>query len=1136
MPRTSASPEYRLARPPIMMNTTFTREPRRLAALLLAAGVALGTARAEDIDLYVAGSANSAPNVLFLLDNTSNWSNNAQAWNKSDVLAKCGTDSTCQRYVATVFGNASSLTQGQVEVRALKLVVNELVCTNTSPLNVNVGLMLLSANKGSISGSDNSWVGSWMLQAVGPLSNGGQCNALSSKLDAIDQNITDPKWKAASNANYGGAMFEVFKYFGGYAGPSGVSPGTPVRIDAFGPDRYTAAYAEEDRQAFTDGSKTTYQSPIANACGKNYMVLVGNTFPNLEVESTSGGSKYDKMLRNLGYASTGQIAAPKTGSTMRYADEWAQFLATSDTSNQPGRQGVVSYAIDVYNSKPDAAQGQLLLNIATYGGSGSGGYFKVGGDLRQLINAFKEIFVQVAAVNSVFASASLPVSVNTQGTFLNQVFVGMFRPDPEARPRWAGNIKQYQFALNSNGGLYLADATGVAAIDNGSTGFISSCRSSFWTTDSGSYWASVPQDQTPLNACSSASTLPTSDLPDGEIVEKGGAAQIQRQANPANRIVNTCANLACSETSAGKTNFNLSSATTLASALGTTTPSQALVDWIRGMNTGDGDGGGVYQLYPPIVSTATRPTVHGDVVHARPLAVNYGSGSTNDVVLYYGAGDGLLHAINGSQTGTSAGLEQWSFLAPEFLPRMTRLRENTPKIAHPNVPQPVAPKDYFFDGGITAYQERGTTSKVYLFAAMRRGGRQIYAFDASSRPDATKPATLPSVLWKFGCPHLGDDTGCSTGATAIGQTWSQPHALRIKGDSRVFLIFGGGYDGCEDSDSCSSASKGRGLFVLDAATGALVTYIDLGSAAGRVMADPVPVDINGDGFADLIYTTDTLGNVWRTNIADPTLGGSFDGYAPANWANRTYRIATVADATDASQHRKIQYAPDVVLLGGTANLFFGTGDREKPLPGSSATKVRNRFYGLRDNFEVGGSTANATAPTLIDGRNCDGPNDTTLDTGCQVLNVTDLTKDYSTAMNNPLVKGWLIDLSSTSEPYEQVITMPVTTGGYVYFSTYQARANSTASSSCSNLGTARGYAVNFLTGSTRKGDNTREAEFVGGGLPPSPVAGLVEIGGKKVPFILGGRQIGSGSALEGSKVPVDISTVRKKVYRYQKID
>ncbi len=54
---------------------------------------------------------------------------------------------------------------------------------------------------------------------------------------------------------------------------------------------------------------------------------------------------------------------------------------------------------------------------------------------RRWLKALREIFNEIQAVNSVFASASLPVSVNARGTYLNQVYMGMFRPDGERASR-----------------------------------------------------------------------------------------------------------------------------------------------------------------------------------------------------------------------------------------------------------------------------------------------------------------------------------------------------------------------------------------------------------------------------------------------------------------------------------------------------------------------------------------------------------------------------------------------------------------------------------------------------------------------------------------------------------------------------
>ena len=66
--------------------------PRAAAPLTaLALAVCAGSAAvAEDIDIYAGvDSKTGAPNVLFFLDNTSNWSANSQAWKKATVRARC---------------------------------------------------------------------------------------------------------------------------------------------------------------------------------------------------------------------------------------------------------------------------------------------------------------------------------------------------------------------------------------------------------------------------------------------------------------------------------------------------------------------------------------------------------------------------------------------------------------------------------------------------------------------------------------------------------------------------------------------------------------------------------------------------------------------------------------------------------------------------------------------------------------------------------------------------------------------------------------------------------------------------------------------------------------------------------------
>ena len=112
------------------------------------------------------------------------------------------------------------------------------------------------------------------------------------------------------------------------------------------------------------------------------------------------------------------------------------------------------------------------------------------------MTALKTALAEMITRNSVFASVSLPVSVNAEGTYLNQVFIGMFRPDGDALPRWFGNLKQYRLGRPAGltTGLELQDARDPAqsAISTTNTGFISNCALSFWTpTTDDTYWTPI---------------------------------------------------------------------------------------------------------------------------------------------------------------------------------------------------------------------------------------------------------------------------------------------------------------------------------------------------------------------------------------------------------------------------------------------------------------------------------------------------------------------------------------------------------------------------------------------------------------------------------------------------------------------
>src|SRR5690349_18330314 len=91
--------------------------------LILGALVLPGSAWADDIDIFLGTSAGTAaaPNIIFLIDNSPNWSRAAQQWPDNG-------------------GN-----QGQAELAAVSSTLNKINSTRPA----NVGLAMLTAYAGS---------------------------------------------------------------------------------------------------------------------------------------------------------------------------------------------------------------------------------------------------------------------------------------------------------------------------------------------------------------------------------------------------------------------------------------------------------------------------------------------------------------------------------------------------------------------------------------------------------------------------------------------------------------------------------------------------------------------------------------------------------------------------------------------------------------------------------------------------------------------------------------------------------------------------------------------------------------------------------------------------------------------------
>ena len=1001
----------------------------RLTAVLALALATAPAAHAEDIDIYsLPNTEGFRPNVLILLDNSANWS------------ASISTP-ICSATGAAVRASSPNKEEG-TKMGAQKCALYRLIASMTwqELSQFNFALMMFNESPDASGYPRKAFF--HVTDAAGR----------QTMLDVISGlRINADKTNAASTAE---SFYEAYQWFTGSTVHLGNKTAT-----------------KHDPAAFSDSSKTRYVSPGVG-CAKNHLIYLANGSPG------DNDNNALALLRRLnpGAVRTRIPVAESVGNSdeANWTDEFAAFFnrgADLDTTLE-GAQNISVHTLAVTGASSDGNYPNFLRWIAKEGG----GLYQSASNSDEIVVGLTKIFNQVRAANSVFASASLPVSANTQGTYLNQVYIGMFRPDGNALPRWVGNLKQYQFVYNATTNtLKLADSTLEPAVSP-TTGFINSDATSFWTTPS-SFWSKVET--------ASSGRYSRSDAPDGEVVEKGGVAQWLRTRyweSRADRPVYTCVGSGCD---GGTSGIDLASAgsnyvfqtdnTSLTAAMlgvGSSTQRDLVIRWIRGRDnvtatTVANESVARDQLGQAPDGVSVRPSIHGDVLHTRPVAINYGG--TRGVVVYYGSNDGMLRAINGNKTGSGAGSELWAFVAPEHFSTLNRLRENEPQIRYPSTPAALGaiPRNYYFDGPIGAYQNTAT-NEVLLFPGMRRGGRAVYAFNATD-PDR------PHLLWRIN--HTMADY------TSLGQTWSMPRITRIKGSTDPVLIMGAGYDPvAEDSSPAAASTVGRGVYVINMRTGARLGFI---ATDYSVPADVSIVDSDGDGFVDRVYVVDVRAQLYRIDIED-ALGAQ----RPVSEWHIT-KLAALNDGTGGTDGtRKVFFAPDVVLTRNYSAILFGTGDREKPLTGTT----NDRFFLFKDTRVGKGEPPSATllteaALTMI---GTDGA--TTDEQGCA----------YALATNG-----------------EKVINQPITFGGITYFSTN--RPLPAGAGNCSRS-QSRAYQLPLVC----KVPTYRN--LVGDGLPPSPVVGYVDVGGGRlVPFVIGGGGE-TNSSIEGERANIPIPAKRKRSF------
>jgi type IV pilus assembly protein PilY1 len=801
-----------------------------------------------------------------------------------------------------------------------------------------------------------------------------------------------------------------------------------------------------------------YDSP-ATDCAFTYIILMTDGQPTRDESA-------NQFIRDL----TGKDCLTY-GNTTSCLPIIAEYMANTDLDNDTtnGNQYAITYTIGFTTDQ------ELLQDTARLG---KGQYFTAN-DTASLTAAFQGAITAILSTNSAFTSPAVAVDTFSRTESRDDIFFAMFEPSDTTN--WPGNIKRLRLA-DSSGDKILVDVNGDPALDP-STGRIRDTAQTYWSPNI-----------------------------DGNQVTEGGVGELLARRDPDTREIYT-------NTGTGGSLEDFDDVAFDVGAFGVTDINQVydefnvtnaiqltdLILWSAGYDVDDENNNGD--------RTDARPWILADMLHSKPLAINYGAtGGVYDkdnpnIKLVVGTNGGFFHMFS-----TDTGVEDWAFFPKELSSML--LERRAERVTADNVYGiDASPVVYILDKELDGTIDASDGDRVYVYFGLRRGGSILYALDI------TDPGS-PEFLFKI-------DRN-TTGFSLLGQTWSEPLVTTISGHDGPVLIFGAGYDTNKDATGVGTPdSVGLGVYVVDAITGQLLRSVTPAATTNTNLQAPIQhsvpsniagIDSNGGGNTDRLYFGDTGGNLWRVDML-----GDLD---EQKW--RVTKLADVNDGTTAGDRRFFN-EPDVVRTKSTlclddectqvANVNYdavliGSGDRTNP----NATDVANEFYMFRD-FQTGAYStdiADCDDDTIVEYR-CDLPitPDDLYDATTDIVGTDEIAeKKLRKSM------GWRIGLNAVGE---KALSESITLGGTVFFTTFSPDPQLV--SVCVPLpGQGRLYAVRVSDASATKdfnndGNLDRES-LLGSLIPDAPSLHFGDDGFIRLLFPSGGglsdtNPVNSGESLPG---------------------
>ncbi len=201
-----------------------------LVAGLLVLGI--GSARAEDIDIFAGSASGSNPQILIVMDNASAWDATASYNCENGVVStnNAGKDvgfEQCSLYTAMKAVAASPALNGKI----------------------NIGMMMF--------GGSTNWGGVMKFPSAAPYNlptmDDSGISSFQNFIKAIDRQADN-----SNGSQVGGGMYEAFEFFtGGHSDASGI----------------------------------TYSSHIENACQRSFIIYIANALNNGKPQDTGSNAQ-----------------------------------------------------------------------------------------------------------------------------------------------------------------------------------------------------------------------------------------------------------------------------------------------------------------------------------------------------------------------------------------------------------------------------------------------------------------------------------------------------------------------------------------------------------------------------------------------------------------------------------------------------------------------------------------------------------------------------------------------------------------------------------------------------------------------------------------------------------------------------